>query len=225
MELKHITGQIRKLADDVKDTRTVEFVISTASKDRHGTVIPIENWELDKFNQNGIVGYQHDVYGGWFSENDPDKVLGKGKAWIEDDKLIGSVTFEPAELNPLAEKIFQKILFGSLTSTSVGFMEKSAGEFRADNPNDPKSPRTYYYGKVELLEFSVVNIPSNSEAVKRAHEEEAKEAIRKIVKEVIKEEGEDPQPEDNPQPAEADHYQRYLAKQRLIELEINQNKH
>ena len=222
MELKHITGQVRALPADVKDTRTVEFVISSENKDRHGTVIPIDNWDLDNFNKNGIVGYQHEVYGSFFGGSDPDSVIGKGKAWVEGDKLIGSVTFEPAELNPLAEKIFQKILFGSLTSTSVGFMEKTAGELRADDPNDPKSPRTYYYGAVELLEFSVVNIPSNSEAVKRAHEEEAREAIRKIVKEVINEEGEDPQPEDNPQPAEAEHYERYMAKIRLQELEINQ---
>ena len=111
MELKHITGQVRALAPDVKDTRTVEFVISTENKDRHGTVIPIDKWDLDNFNKNGIVGYQHEVYGSWFGGSDPDSVIGKGKAWIEDDKLIGAVTFEPAELNPLAEKIFQKILF------------------------------------------------------------------------------------------------------------------
>lgn len=223
MELKHITGQVRALAPDVKDTRTVEFVISTENKDRHGTVIPIDKWDLDNFNKNGIVGYQHEVYGSWFGGSDPDSVIGKGKAWIEDDKLIGAVTFEPAELNPLAEKIFQKILFGSLTSTSVGFIEKSAGEMRADNPEDPKSPRTYFYGPVELLEFSIVNIPSNSEAVKRAYDEEAKKAIKALIKEVQSEEGEDPQPEGNPQQIEAEYYERYMAKLRLQEIEINQN--
>ena len=225
--LKHITGHIRKVADNVEETRTIEFVISTAKKDRHGTIIPIENWDLDNFNRNGIVGYQHDVYGSWFGENNPDKVIGVGKAWIEDDQLIGSVQFEPAELNPLAEKIFRKILIGSLKSTSVGFIETSAGECRADNPDDPKSPRTYYYGKVELLEFSIVNIPSNSDAVKRQMADEQKAVLKEAIREVLaereqNEEGQDPQPEGNPQPAEADLMAQRMRIIYLQELELNQ---
>ena len=43
----------------------VEFVISDETRDRHGTVIPIKSWEIKNYNKNGIVGYQHDVYGGW----------------------------------------------------------------------------------------------------------------------------------------------------------------
>ena len=35
---------------------------------------------------------------------DPDRVIGTGQARIEDNQLIVSMTFEPAELNPLAEK-------------------------------------------------------------------------------------------------------------------------
>ena len=225
--LKHITGHIRKVADNVEETRTIEFVISTAKKDRHGTIIPIENWDLDNFNRNGIVGYQHDVYGSWFGENNPDKVIGVGKAWVEDDQLIGSVQFEPADLNPLAEKIFRKILIGSLKSTSVGFIETSAGKYRADNPDDPKSPRTYYYGKVELLEFSIVNIPSNSDAVKRQIADEQKAVLKEAIREVLaereqNEEGQDPQPEGNPQPAESDLMAQRMRMIYLQELELNQ---
>lgn len=206
---KHIQGQLRELADDVRETRTIEFVISTEQKDRHGTIIPVENWELDNFNRNGIVGYQHDVYGSW-SGNDPDSVIGKGRAWVEDGKLIGSVQFEPAEINPLAEKIFQKVLFGSLTSTSVGFMEKTRGEYRADNPDDPKSPRTYFYGKVELLEFSVVNIPSNSEAVKREFEDKLEQKIEEIIEKKL---------------TKPDHVPDKVKRQiKLQELEINNQK-
>ena len=225
--LKHITGHIRKVADNVEETRTIEFVISTAKKDRHGTIIPIENWDLDNFNRNGIVGYQHDVYGSWFGENNPDKVIGVGKAWVEDDQLIGSVQFEPADLNPLAEKILRKILIGSLKSTSVGFIETSAGKYRADNPDDPKSPRTYYYGKVELLEFSIVNIPSNSDAVKRQIADEQKAVLKEAIREVLaereqNEEGQDPQPEGNPQPAESDLMAQRMRMIYLQELELNQ---
>lgn len=209
-KLKHITGTVRQLAEDVKETRTIEFVISTEQKDRHGTIIPIENWALENFNRNGIVGYQHDVYGGWFG-SDPDSVIGKGRAWVEGNQLIGSVTFEPAEINPLAEKIFQKVLFGSLTSTSVGFIEKSAGDFRADNQDDPKSPRTYVYGEVELLEFSIVNIPSNSEAIKRELDDKLTKKIEEIVAKAF-------------EPKKEKASAQILARLRLQEIEINNQK-
>ena len=119
---KYITGEIRAFDRKIaEETRTVEFVISDETRDRHGTVIPISAWNLDNFNRNGIVGYQHDVYG--FLDPDPDKVLGPGEAFAEDGKLIGRVTFEPKDINPLAEKIFRKVLNGTLKATSVGFRE------------------------------------------------------------------------------------------------------
>ncbi len=104
--------------------RTAEFVISDATRDRHGTVLDIDGWELKNFNKNGIVGYQHDVYGGgFFSNPDPDSVIGKGKAFVEGKKLIGSVEFEPETMgNALADKVWNKLEFGTLKTKSVGFM-------------------------------------------------------------------------------------------------------
>ena len=52
-----------KFPKDIEETRTVQFVISTDSKDRHGTKLNMKNWQLDNFNRNPIVGYQHNVYG------------------------------------------------------------------------------------------------------------------------------------------------------------------
>lgn len=176
----YIQGEIRALSDNVKETRTVEFIISTDKRDRHGTRLMVDRWELDNFNKNGIVGYQHDVYGSFFGEENPDKVIGKGSARIEDNQLIGTVIFEPAEINPLAEKIFQKVLFGSLKSTSVGFRETKEGE----TIKEEDGTETYVYGGQELLEFSIVNIPSNTDAIKRA---EKREELKGVIKEVLTE--------------------------------------
>ena len=166
------TPEIRKVD---AETRTVEFVASDNSVDSYGTVLPVDKWDLTRFQKNGVIGYMHDVYGdSWTKSADPDDVIGKGEAWIEDGKLIVRVTFEPADLNPKSDKVFRKLEFGSLNAVSVGFRATAKGhkgdEERGEDPN------VYYYNGQELLEVSVVNIPANANALKRSMEEE--EAVR-----------------------------------------------
>ncbi len=154
------------------ESRTVEFVASDNSVDSYGTVIPVDKWDLTRFASNGIIGYMHDVYGAsWTKSADPDDVIGKGVAFIEDEKLIVRITFEPADLNPRADKIFRKLQFGSLHAVSVGFRATKKGHMGDEERGE--DPKVYYYAGQELLEVSVVNIPSNANALKRSIEEEA----------------------------------------------------
>ena len=191
----YISGEIRAFdRAKAEETRTVEFVISDETRDRHGTVIPIKSWDIKNYNKNGIVGYQHEVYGGW-GEPNPDLILGRGEAFVEDGKLIGRVTFEPAEINPLAEKIFQKVLHGTLKATSVGFRETVRGAWGEDEEAVNGKNPTYYFGQVELLEISIVNIPSNPNALRRTIEEETtarqdKEEIQRLGGQIIAQQAE-----------------------------------
>lgn len=176
-------GLIREFASDVEETRTVEFVISSNSKDRHGTVVNMDNWQLDNYNRNGIVGYQHNVYGGGICEApDPNNVIGIGKAWKENNQLIGQVKFEPKDINPLADIIFKKVLFGSLKATSVGFKPVGTGSYGEGEEAKGRSNETYYFAGQELLEFSIVNIPSNPDAIKKSLEAQTENAIAFIQK-------------------------------------------
>ena len=160
--------EIRKIDEE---SRTVEFVASDNSVDSYGTVIPVDKWDLTRYSGNGIVGYMHDVYGdSWTKSADPDDVIGKGEAWIEDDKLVVRITFEPAELNEKADKIFRKLQFGSLHAVSVGFRATAKGHMGDEERGE--DPNVYYYAGQELLEVSVVNIPSNANALKRSIQEE-----------------------------------------------------
>ena len=160
--------EIRKIDEE---SRTVEFVASDNSVDSYGTVIPVDKWDLTRYQGNGIVGYMHDVYGdSWTESADPDDVIGKGEAWVEDDKLIVRITFEPVDLNPRADKIFRKLQFGSLHAVSVGFRATKKGHMGDEERGE--DPKVYYYAGQELLEVSVVNIPSNANALKRSMEEE-----------------------------------------------------
>ena len=51
------TGQVREIPANVEETRTIPFVISDDSKDRHSTVLSTDGWDLEAYNRNGIVGY------------------------------------------------------------------------------------------------------------------------------------------------------------------------
>jgi len=181
MEIKNANyghGNIRAIGKDVEETRTITFVFSAGSKDRHKSVLNQDNWDLKNFNNNGIVGYQHNVYGaGMCDPPNPDDVIGRAVARVEENDgvrmLVGDITFEPKEINEQAEKIFRKILFGSLKAVSVGFLpipdaEGKEGKQGRLQGNEVVDKDTFFFNGQELIEISVVNIPSNPDALKKA---------------------------------------------------------
>lgn len=130
-----------------EDDRTVDFTISTAAKDRDGDTIDPKGWILTNFLKNPVVLFGHD-----------NRSLPIGRAEnirVEGGALKASVKFASADMNPLAESVFQMVKAGFLNATSVGF---APVEFeRADDGMK--------FIKQELLEFSIVPIPSNPEAL------------------------------------------------------------
>lgn len=175
MEARYIDSVIDRVqpGTDVEKSRTVRFVISTASRDRHRTVLNMDNWHLESYQRNPIVGYQHEVYGEFFKDDSPDSIIGRSTVWVEDmpqgKALMAEMMFEPKEVNELAEKIFRKVLFGSMRAASVGFLP--IGEGRLEKKTDEKgreTDRTYYFDGQELLEWSIVKIPSNPDAVRKS---------------------------------------------------------
>lgn len=157
---------------DAEESRILPFILSTSSKDRHGTILNQAGWALDNYRLNPIVAYQHTLSGGMCSDPNPDYVIGKSlKIDIEgrgdEQMLVADAQFETADINPLAEKIFRKLLFGSLSRTSVGFIEVGNGKYGANDQAEGRENETYYFQGQELLEWSVVNVPSNAEAGKR----------------------------------------------------------
>lgn len=184
-QLQTLEGQVRAFSENVEETRTIEFVISTPARDRHHTRTNPQRWKLDNFNKNGVVGYQHNVYGDMCNPPNPDDVIGSGRAYVEGDSLIGVVRFEPADINPLAEKIFRKVLIGTLKATSVGFLpvpaiDNSMGYWGSGEEDKGRANETFYFHGQELLEFSIVNIPSNPEALVRSMRDQTAHALMYI---------------------------------------------
>jgi hypothetical protein len=163
-----VRGEIPKNAEE---SRVIPFILSTSRKDRHGTVLNQDNWLLENYRNNPIVAYQHNLSGGMCSDPNPDFVIGKSIIDLEGNamerRLVAEGEFEPADINPMAEKIFRKVLFGSLSRTSVGFLEIGEGIYGQGDQARDQTNETYFFAGQELLEWSVVNVPSNPDAGKR----------------------------------------------------------
>ena len=182
-------GELRKIDTE---SRKAEFIISNATRDRHRTVLNPQGWILDNYNKNPVVGYQHDIYGSFFGDTNPDNVIGKGSVRLEGDNLIGVVEFEPADINPLAEKLMKKVEFGSIRATSVGFLPVAnengkegywGPEERGEQQGGPNE--TYYYYGQELVEWSIVNIPSNPDAIKNALPQDKEKFLMQILRDIL----------------------------------------
>lgn len=152
------------------DSRKFRFVISDETVDRYGTVIKMSGWKLENYARNGVVAYNH-----WAGSSNPNNVVGKGRAWVENGRLMGEVEFEPAEMNPVAEKIIQKLKFGTIKSASVGF---DPHEWTKGVVKDGEDPNVLYFRSQDLLEWSIVDIPANPSAtVQNGYDEFVKMAL------------------------------------------------
>jgi len=182
-QVKRRYGEVRGVSEE---DRTAEFIISTATRDRHKTVLNPEGWDLDNYRKNPIVAYDHEAYGGGlFTGHDPDNIIGTSEVFMEDGNLIGRVTFEPEEVNPKAEKIFRKVQIGTFRSTSVGFYPVGKGKYGTKEEARGKDNETFYYEGQELLEWSIVPLPSNPDAVKNAVPEDKAELLTYILTEAL----------------------------------------
>lgn len=153
---------IRALSEENIEKREAEFVISTEAVDSYDTVFKIDGWDLQRYANNPIVAYGHRTW----SEN-PDMIIGTSTVRVEGKELIGVVTFESEEVNPMAEKIWRKVQAGTLRMASVG---ANPIEYRWGVAADGENPGVLYFTRTELYEWSIVPIGSNPDAVKRSVE-------------------------------------------------------
>jgi hypothetical protein len=181
--MKRLTfGQVREIPKDAEETRVIPFVLSTAARDRHHSILNQDGWVLDSYRGNPIVGYNHNLYGDMCNPPDPDDVIAKSPQIDVEElasvkALVGYPVFETADLNLKADKIFRKLLLGTLNASSVGFLEVGAGQWGVNEEAAGHDNETYYFQGQELLEFSIVNIPSNPQALVKSMRTQTATAI------------------------------------------------
>lgn len=150
---------VRNTTDEQIENRQVEFVISSEAVDSYGTVFKMDGWDLNGYTRNPIVCYQHRA-----NSDDPDNIIGTSEVRIEDDQLIGTVTFEAADINQKAEKIFRKVQAGTLKMASIGANILKA-RFGEEDKGENKD--VLYFTQQRLMEWSIVSMGANPDAHKR----------------------------------------------------------
>jgi len=122
------------------------FVVSTASEDRHETEIMPEGGDLRFFKENPVVLFNHDQ----------DKVIGRSPSiQLENGRIVAQVEFDSDD--PFAANIERKVENGFINATSIGFIIK---KWEFDEDRD-----VFRILEWELVEFSIVSVPSNREAL------------------------------------------------------------
>jgi HK97 family phage prohead protease len=141
-------ASVIRAADD--GTRTVRFVLSDSSVDRMGDTISAAGWELDSYRRNPVILWAHD-------SNQPP--IGRMKSvFINGDRLIGDVEFASAETYEFADTIYRLITEGFIKAGSVGFVP-------IDYKFSGSRPGGIDFKRQELLEFSIVPVPANANAL------------------------------------------------------------
>lgn len=138
-----------------KNSRTIDFVISTDAVDRHQDTVSVAGWDFKSYKKNPVVLWAHD--GG-------TPPIGKATSVRRSDgKLKAKAEFTSEELNPFGFMIFNMFSEGFMNAVSVGFVP-SAWE-RASEEEQEDRPWGVDFLKQELLEFSAVPVPANPEAL------------------------------------------------------------
>jgi HK97 family phage prohead protease len=132
--------------------RDIKFVISTGTIDRDDDIIDVNGWDIENYKSNPVVLWVHDYWS--------PPVAQATEVGIEDDKLVAIDRFTPKETYPFGHMIYQMVAGKFLRATSVGFKPKQY-VFNDEH-------KGYDFSAQELLEHSIVPVPSNPEALEAA---------------------------------------------------------
>lgn len=138
------------------DTQALSFVLSDESIDREGDVIRAAGWKLDQYEKNPVVLWAHN-YGG------PPVARGVGVK-TKGKRLVGKAEFitdGDSELHKFAKAIYQLYRDGFMSAVSVGFNPLKWDQ-RKNKSGDVEGIE---FTEQELLEFSLVPVPANANAL------------------------------------------------------------
>lgn len=147
-----------------EDARAVTMLISREVVDRDNEMVILRGIDLGPFRKNPVVLFMHD----------PSTVIGKAETITIRKRggrheMIGKVIFAETDT---AEEVFQLVKGGFLSGASLALSNRSL-EIRHVTPQDiRKNPELAEAERIivkgELIEFSVVSIPANQEALATA---------------------------------------------------------
>ena len=148
----------RAAAIEQTDT-TTWFRASTNDIDRHGTIVEPRGIDTENYSANPVFMWGHDAYGSGGGPPDLENVLGRVIDYRKDDSAFDiEVEWASHDRASMARDLVRA---GFLSAVSVGFIP------------DPDSMTTRaiegtevpVYNRTELVEVSLVPVPSNPNAI------------------------------------------------------------
>ena len=141
-------------ADIKLEGESFQWVLSDMTLDRDMERMDPTGWDLKEYRKNPIVLFGHNS---WVPAIGLIKNLKKPSE--EKGQLIGTVVFDESGNDPLALSVASKVRLGILSKGSVGFRVKMI-----EILEDQRDGTRLIHRKMELMEFSIVNIPANPSA-------------------------------------------------------------
>lgn len=141
----------------------ISFDISTEDVDRDNDTVSAKGWMLDNYNKAPTVLFAHD-------QTQPPIARGLNTR-VEGNVLKSDAEFMPRDLSEFSFMVYRMLKEGFLHATSVGFLPlefKFADEGEGEDGDESATkarPGGVDFTKQELLEFSVVPVPSNPQAL------------------------------------------------------------
>jgi hypothetical protein len=137
------------------EARVFEWAISTENPDRENDAISVDGWKLDAYRKNPVVLWAH-------SHRDLP-IATSPNVWPQAVQLRAKADFtKSSELNPLALTVARMIHYKLLNAASVGFRPIIYSN------NENRGSWAYDFLEQELLEWSIVPVPANAEALQGA---------------------------------------------------------
>lgn len=152
---------------EVKGVGDYEILMtgSTEDQDRDGEVVLVDAWDLKNYKKNPVVLAMHDYR---------QPAIARAKKIIKVDKKLQFLIEFPKEGTYEVSDVYRKLYKGGfMNASSVGFWPK------AWEDGDGKKTPYRTFKDTELLELSLVTVPSNFNAL--AEQRGIKEALAKGV--------------------------------------------
>ena len=151
---KNFTMQsVEEVKMEGTDDRVLRFVISSASVDRDDDTLSVDGWDVSNYLKNPVVLFGHD------GRSPP--VAKANNVFFENDLFKSDAQFMPKDMYEFSDMLYKMYLGGYMRATSVGF-----------NPTEWTWSEARDYGidfkKQELLEYSLVPVPANPDAIMEA---------------------------------------------------------
>lgn len=138
-----------------QEARSFEFAISTENPDRENDAIAVDGWLLDSYRKNPVVLWAH--------QHDGLPIAKSPDVWPSNNQLRAKADFSDSyDINPMSRIVAQMLSRKLLNAASVGFRPVVYAL------NEARGGWAFDFMEQELLEWSVVPVPANAEALQGA---------------------------------------------------------